>query len=81
MARQIRDRVIEAVRGQGLLLGLKLACEGAPIVDQCLERGFVINCIQGDVLRFAPPLIITAQEIDALIECLDEIFGTEALGS
>ncbi len=77
-ALKARHPVIEAVRGRGLLLGLKLACEGAPIVDQCLARGFVINCIQGDVLRFAPPLIITAQEIDALIECLDEIFGTEA---
>jgi acetylornithine aminotransferase len=68
-----RHAVIEDVRGQGLLLGLKLACEGAPIVDQCLARGFVINCVQGDVLRFAPPLIIGVHEIDALIQCLDEI--------
>ena len=68
-----RHAVVEAVRGQGLLLGLKLNGEGAPIVDRCLERGFVINCIQGDVLRFAPPLIIGAHEIDALIQCLDAI--------
>ena len=68
-----RHDVVEAVRGQGLLLGLKLTCAGAPIVDRCLERGFVINCVQGDVLRFAPPLIIGRHEIDALIQCLDEI--------
>ncbi len=68
-----RHAVVEAVRGRGLLLGLKLNGEGAPIVDRCLERGFVINCIQGDVLRFAPPLIIGAHEIDALIQCLDAI--------
>ena len=72
-ALKTRHAVIEEVRGQGLLLGLKLAREGAPVVAQCLERGFVINCIQGDVLRFAPPLIISVQEIDALIDCLDEI--------
>jgi acetylornithine aminotransferase len=72
-ALQNRHPVIEDVRGQGLLLGLKLAVDGAPIVEQCLKRGFVINCIQGDVLRFAPPLIIGTHEIDQLIECLDEI--------
>ena len=42
-------------------------------MDACLERGFVINCVQGDVLRFAPPLIIGKHEIDALMQCLDEI--------
>nr|MBL0715663.1 aminotransferase class III-fold pyridoxal phosphate-dependent enzyme [Desulfobacterales bacterium] len=68
-----RHAVIEDVRGQGLLLGIKLAREGTPIVEKCLERGFVINCVQGDVLRFAPPLIIAAHEIDALIQCLDDI--------
>ena len=64
-------------RGRGLLLGLKLRGEGAPVVKACLERGFVINCVQGDVLRFAPPLIISTREIDALIECLDAILSTE----
>jgi acetylornithine aminotransferase len=68
-----RHPVIEAVRGRGLLLGLKLAREGAPLVAECLTRGFVINCVQGDVLRFAPPLIIGKHEIDELIQCLDEI--------
>ena len=68
-----RHAVISAVRGRGLLLGLKLTREGAPIVAECLERGLVINCVQGDVLRFAPPLIIGKHEIDALIQCLDEI--------
>ncbi len=68
-----RHAVIEAVRGRGLLLGLKLAREGGSVVDACLERGFVINCVQGDVLRFAPPLIIGKHEIDALMQCLDEI--------
>jgi acetylornithine aminotransferase len=68
-----RHPVIETVRGRGLLLGLKLAREGAPIVEECLTRGFVINCVQGDVLRFSPPLIIGKHEIDELIQSLDEI--------
>jgi acetylornithine aminotransferase len=72
-----RHAAIEGVRGRGLLLGLKLKGEGAPVVKACLERGFVINCVQGDVLRFAPPLTISTREIDALIECLDAILSTE----
>ena len=76
---ELKDRHvrIKDVRGRGLLLGLKLRGEGAPVVRACLERGFIINCVQGDVLRFAPPLIIAPREIDALIECLDAIFSTE----
>ena len=69
-----RHRVVEDFRGLGLLIGIKLAVNGEALVNQCLERGFLINCIQENILRFVPPLIITKGEIDALIECLDELF-------
>jgi acetylornithine/N-succinyldiaminopimelate aminotransferase len=62
------------VRGMGLLLGMKLKIEGDTIVNSCMEKGFLINCIQGNILRFIPPLIIEKEEIDALVACLDEIF-------
>ena len=39
-----------------------------------LEKGFLINCTAGNVLRFAPPLIVEKEEIDALVEALDEVF-------
>lgn len=77
LALQARHDRIEAVRGRGLLLGLKLKEDGAPLVKACLARGFVINCVQGNVLRFAPPLIISTGEIDALIDCLDDILTKE----
>ncbi|MCP3953257.1 MAG: acetylornithine transaminase [Desulfobacterales bacterium] len=66
---------IEAVLGLGLLCGIKLNRAGGEIVTACLERGFLINCIQDNILRFAPPLIITKSEIDALVECLDQILA------
>ncbi len=69
-----RHAVIVDVRGLGLLLGIKLAINGESLVNQCLQRGFLINCIQENILRFVPPLIIQKEEIDALIVCLDEIF-------
>jgi acetylornithine/N-succinyldiaminopimelate aminotransferase len=68
-----RHACIEDVRGIGLLLGMKLNFGGEPVVRGCLERGFLINCIQENILRFIPPLTIKNEEIDALITCLDEL--------
>jgi acetylornithine aminotransferase len=66
-----RHAIIEDVRGLGLLLGMKLKIDGAPLVKQCMQKGFLINCIQDRILRFIPPLIISQEEIDQLIVCLD----------
>jgi acetylornithine aminotransferase len=68
-------RTVTDARGMGLLLGLELSIPGGPVVDACREKGFLINCIQDRVLRFAPPLIVTREEIDALVETLEEILG------
>jgi len=68
-----RHAIIEDVRGLGLLLGMKLKIDGAPLVKQCMQKGFLINCIQDRILRFIPPLIISEEEIDELVECLDGI--------
>ena len=55
---------------------MKLRTKGEPFVRKCMEKGFLINCIQDNILRFIPPLIIEKNQIDALISCLDEIFET-----
>jgi acetylornithine aminotransferase len=74
---ELKDRyaIIEDVRGLGLLLGMKLKINGAPLVKQCMQNGFLINCIQDRILRFIPPLIISKEEIDRLVECLDGILA------
>ncbi len=68
-----RHASIADVRGIGLLLGMKMKISGTPIVQQCMDRGFLINCIQDQILRFIPPLVVETDEIDALIACLDDI--------
>jgi len=68
-----RHQVIEDVRGLGLLLGMQLKIDGRPLVTQCMENGFLINCIQEKILRFIPPLIISTKEIDQLVKSLDQI--------
>jgi acetylornithine aminotransferase len=70
-----KHKIIKEVRGLGLILGVELNQPGAPIVDACTEKGFLINCIQDKVLRFLPPLIVGKEEIDLLVEALDEILG------
>jgi acetylornithine aminotransferase len=69
---------IKEVRGRGLLLGLELSIEGGDMVKTALNRGLLINCTVGKVLRFVPPLIITPVEIDQAISILDEIFSESA---
>jgi acetylornithine/N-succinyldiaminopimelate aminotransferase len=64
---------VQDVRGRGLLLGMALDRPGKPIVDACLEKGFLINCTQDTILRFAPPLIVEKEEIDALITVLRDL--------
>lgn len=65
---------IKDVRGKGLLIGMELNYSGEPVVQECIEEGFLINCTSERVLRFMPPLIITRDEIDMLLDVLDKIF-------
>jgi acetylornithine aminotransferase len=73
-----RHAVIDAVRGRGLLCGVVLSCDGAPVVRACMERGILVNCVQDRVLRLAPPLIVEKADIDALIACLDAVLSDHA---
>ena len=68
-----RHDAIVDVRGLGMLLGIKLDFNAESMVSRCMQQGFFINCIQENILRFVPPLIIEEAEIDALIDCLDEL--------
>jgi predicted acetylornithine/succinylornithine family transaminase len=70
---QARHSSVRELRIRGLMVGLELDVDGAPLVTRCLERGFLINCTMGSVLRFLPPLIVTDAEIDRLVETLDEL--------
>ena len=66
---------VREVRGRGLILGMELDFPGGEIVIQCQERGVLINCTAEKVLRFLPPLIVTSEEVDRLIETLDAVFA------
>ena len=69
--------LITEVRGTGLILGAELASAeyGRDIVNDCLAEGAIINCTAGKVLRFIPPLIITQEQVDAVIATLDDVLA------
>ncbi len=69
------EDIVLDVRGLGLMIGLELARECTPVVEEALERGFLLNCAAGNTLRFTPPLLVTEGEIDRLIDLLHDIFG------
>ena len=65
--------IIDHIRGVGLMVGVQLTGPGSEIVDKCLEKGLRINCTQGTVLRFMPPMIATKEQIDQAVEILDSV--------
>ncbi len=64
--------IIKDVRGKGMILAMELEKPGAQVVLDCMEKGFLINCIQQNVLRFLPPLNISRKDISSLIPVLSE---------
>ena len=65
---------VKEIRGMGLILGMELKIDGSSIVREMLKKKILINCTMGNVLRFLPPLIVTKEEIDHVIQTLEEVF-------
>jgi len=72
IAKAFPDKVKE-VRGEGLILGMEMTKPAGSLVKTAQDRGCIINCTAGNVLRFVPPLIITEADIAKLLVVLKEI--------
>jgi predicted acetylornithine/succinylornithine family transaminase len=62
LALQAECDLVREVRVLGVMIGLELAVEGTPAVEACLERGLLINCTHGTVLRLLPAMNLTAEQ-------------------
>lgn len=71
---------VKEVRGRGLILAVELSMDGGAIVKQMIQRGILINCTMGNVLRFLPPLIVTKQEVDQVVDTLQQVFSSINIG-
>ncbi len=74
LAERRRPRT-KGARGRGLLQGLVVEGEAAPIVARARERGVLVSAAGGNVVRFVPPLIVTKDEVDEAIDLLDAALG------
>jgi predicted acetylornithine/succinylornithine family transaminase len=65
------------VRGLGLLLAAELdaGVDAPAVATSCLEAGLVLNAVTPTSLRFAPPLLVTDDEIDAGVAILARVLG------
>lgn len=61
---------VTEVRGQGLMIGIELARPCGELVTKALDAGLLINVTREKVIRLLPPLILSRQEADQIIEIL-----------
>jgi acetylornithine aminotransferase len=73
--------LIDHVRGRGLLCGVVLSAPAAKEVEAAARAaGFLVNAAAPNVIRLAPPLIITEHQIDTFVTALPDILDLAAAG-
>jgi predicted acetylornithine/succinylornithine family transaminase len=65
--------IIKEVRVLGVMIGIELTVEGAPVVKQCMERRLLVNCTQGTVIRLLPAMTLSDEQIDEGCEILRDV--------
>jgi acetylornithine/N-succinyldiaminopimelate aminotransferase len=75
----LRHPLVREVRGRGLLRGIVLTAPlAAAVTDAALDAGFIVNAPRPDVLRLAPPLVITAAQLDTFVAALPGLLDQAA---
>ena len=69
-ALQEECEVIREVRVAGVMIGIELAVEGAPVVKECLDRKLLINCTHNTVIRLLPAMNLTEEQAEEGCEIL-----------
>ena len=70
--------VVQELRLCGLMIGLELAVDGAPVVERCLERGLLVNCTQGTVIRLLPAMTLSDDQLHAGCDILADVLRTHS---
>ncbi|MCB2198812.1 aspartate aminotransferase family protein [bacterium] len=73
-AAESSDRIQE-VRGRGMMIGVNLAFEGKKLVVELMEKGVLANCTADTVIRFLPPLTISKEELDQVLDTFLEVLA------
>ena len=68
-----RCPLILDVRVKGTMIGIELAIEGVPVVQESLQKGLLINCTHQTVIRLLPAVTIADEQIDDGCDILEEV--------
>ncbi|ACJ34565.1 MULTISPECIES: ornithine--oxo-acid transaminase [Anoxybacillus] len=72
--REINHPDIKEVRGRGLFIGVELHVPARPYCEKLQQEGLLCKETHDTVIRFAPPLVITKEELDWAIEKVKKVF-------
>ena len=76
----IEDPLIAGVRGSGLWRAIALTSPAAAEVEAAARRaGFLVNAVQPDAIRLAPPLILTPEQADSFTAELPAILASASV--
>ena len=90
---QDKHPLIGEVRGLGLMLGVELVTDpvakqpataaAANVLERCKERGLILGKggLWGQTLRIKPPMCITKDDADFLVDCLDSVLAEQSVKS
>jgi ornithine--oxo-acid transaminase len=73
--RSLRSQLIKEIRGQGLWIGIELHSAARPYCEALKNEGVLCKETHDRVLRIAPPLTITRDEIDWAFERIQRVFS------
>lgn len=72
--RKIENETIKEVRGRGLFIGMELNIEARPFCEKLMEYGLLCKETHESVIRFAPPLVISKEELDWALDKIRKVF-------
>jgi acetylornithine/N-succinyldiaminopimelate aminotransferase len=61
------------IRGKGLMIGVRVEDSCADMVTAGLGKGVLLNCTAGNILRMVPPLVITEEQVDSVVDAIGKI--------
>lgn len=74
MLSEIKNPVISEIRGRGLMVGVELTTKARPYCEHLMKLGILAKETHDNVIRFAPPLIISKDELDWALQTIKKVF-------
>lgn len=73
--RELNHPAIKEIRGKGLFIGMELFEPARPYCEALMKEGLLCKETHENTIRFAPPLIITREELDMALEKVARVFS------